>query len=129
MLLEEKPPIVETETASGPLPETSSVTVVDTARAISGPLPETVAAAEKSVPSVGASNGPLPETSLVTLIDRAELATKLDELVARARAAGISPLQALMQSYAKRGMAVIEGLLSALEEVPKKTPADTEKKV
>ena len=119
MLLEEKPSIVETETSDGPLPETASVTVVDTARVINSELvtlPET-------------SDGPLPETSLVTLIDRDELATKLDELVTRARAAGISPLQALMKSYAKRGMAVIEGLLSALEEAPNKTPADTEKKV
>mgnify|MGYP001585100679 CR=1 FL=1 len=119
--------MVETETASGPLPETASVTVVDTDGAINNELVTLPETSDEPLPKT--SNGPLTETSLVTLIDRDELATKLDELVTRARAAGISPLQALMKSYAKRGMAVIEGLLSALEEAPNKTPADTEKKV
>jgi hypothetical protein len=60
---------------------------------------------------------------------REELAAKFEQLAARARAAGMSPLQAMAQTYVKRGMAVLDGLLSALEEAPNKTPADTEKKV
>ena len=59
---------------------------------------------------------------------REELATKFEQLAARARAAGMSPLQAMAQTYVKRGMAVLDSILSALEEAPNKTPADTEKK-
>ena len=64
---------------------------------------------------------------------REELAVKFEQLAARARAAGMSPLQAMAQTYVKRGMAVLDSVLRALEDVPeeapKKTPADTEKKV
>ena len=59
---------------------------------------------------------------------RKELAAKFEELAARARAAGISPLQVMAQTYIKRGMAVIDSVLSALEEAPKEPPAGTEKK-
>ena len=59
---------------------------------------------------------------------REELAAKFEQLAARARAAGMNPLHAMAQTYVKRGMAVLDSILSALEEAPNKTPADTEKK-
>ena len=39
----------------------------------------------------------------------------LQRLIERARAAGLSPLQVLAQTYAKRGMALLDGLLGALD--------------
>lgn len=61
---------------------------------------------------------------------REELIAKLEQLSARARAAGMSPLQMMGQSYISRGLKVLDGFLSAMEEdAPKKPPADsTEKK-
>ena len=67
----------------------------------------------------------LPASVLET---REELAAKFEQLAARARAAGLSPLQTMAQTYVKRGMAMLDSILSALEEAPNKTPADTEKK-
>mgnify|MGYP001585301887 CR=1 FL=1 len=49
-------------------------------------------------------------------VTREELTAKLEQLSARARAAGMSPLQMMARSYAERGMKVLDGLLSALEE-------------
>ena len=103
MLPEEERPTAETEVPNGPPTETSSELVT------LGPPTET-------------------PSELVTPIDRDELAAKFELLAARAKAAGISPFQVLAQTYVKRGMAVLEGILSALEDAPKKTPADTGKK-
>ena len=69
---------------------------------------------------------PRPKVSEETVhedvpLSREELGTKFDELATRAREAGISPLQTLAQTYVKRGLAVIEGILGALEEAPNKT--------
>lgn len=57
-------------------------------------------------------------------LTREELAAKFEQLAARARAAGMSPLQELARSYVERGMKVVDGFLSALEEAPKKPPID-----
>ena len=54
---------------------------------------------------------------------REELVAKLEEVAARAKAAGMSPLQMMARSYADRGLKVLDGFLSALEE-PKKPPAE-----
>lgn len=70
-----------------------------------------------------------PTSEDADVLTRAELATKFEELATRARAAGISPLHAMAQTYTKRAMAVLDSILSALEEAPKKTPDETEKKV
>ena len=94
MLPEEKPPVL-------PVPEEKPSMLPEGERPSNAPIPLSLA---------------LPET-------REELAAKFEQLAARARAAGISPLQALLKTYAQRGMAVLEGLLSSLES------ADTEKKV
>ena len=80
-------------------------------------------------PVVSEEPAPLTGAELVAPINRDELSTKFEELAARARAAGISPLREMAKTYATRGMAMIEALLTALEEAPKKTPADTEKKI
>lgn len=54
-----------------------------------------------------------------------ELIAKLEQFSNRAREAGLSPLQMMARSYAARGMKVLDGLLSALEEdAPKKPPAE-----
>ena len=64
------------------------------------------------------------QTEAATLT-REELAAKLEQLSARARAAGMSPLQMMGQSYINRGLKVLDGFLSAMEEdAPKKPPAE-----
>jgi len=47
---------------------------------------------------------------------------QVQQLVERARAAGLHPLQAMAKTYVKQGMSIIEGLLSSLENAnsPKK---------
>lgn len=45
-----------------------------------------------------------------------ELADSLDKLIARARAAGVRPLQLMVAAYAKQGLDILDGLLAALEE-------------
>ena len=59
-------------------------------------------------------------------LTQAEFQAQLEKLQARARAAGLRPLQVMMAAYAKRGMAVIEGVLNALEE-GSNTPPKKEK--
>ena len=54
---------------------------------------------------------------------REELAAKLEELSVRAKAAGLSPLRMMAEAYAKRGLNVLDHLLSALEEDSTKRPA------
>ena len=44
-----------------------------------------------------------------------QFAAQMQQLAKRARAAGLKPLQTLAQTYAKRGMAILEGLLDSLE--------------
>lgn len=54
------------------------------------------------------------------LLTREEFAAKLEALSARAKAAGMSPLQEMARSYAERGLKVLDSLLSGLEESQKK---------
>ena len=44
----------------------------------------------------------------------------LDELVVRARAAGIKPLQIMAAAYIKQGTSILDSLLAALEDGSKK---------
>ena len=44
-----------------------------------------------------------------------EFAKALDQLVTRARAAGIRPLQVMAATYLKQGMDMLDGVLGALE--------------
>ena len=67
--------------------------------------------------------GQTPEEAQDAPLTREELATKLQQLSERARAAGMSPLQAMAGAYLKRGLAVIDGLLGAFEEDSAKRPA------
>lgn len=67
-------------------------------------------------PAPQAQDPPLP---------REELVAKLDQLSARAREAGLSPLRMMAEAYAKRGLAVLDSLLGALEEPKKAEPPDT----
>ena len=61
-------------------------------------------------------------------LTQAEFQAQLEKLQARARAAGLRPLQVMMAAYAKRGMAVIEGVLSALEEGVPAPPVEKKEK-
>lgn len=49
-------------------------------------------------------------------LTKEQLAAKMQRLTERAKAAGLSPLQTLLQTYAKTGMALLEAQLAALEE-------------
>ena len=40
---------------------------------------------------------------------------EMDRLAERARAAGLNPIRAMAQTYARQGLAIVEGLLVALE--------------
>ncbi len=54
-------------------------------------------------------------------LTKEEFSAQMQRLTERAKAAGLNPLQTLAQTYAKRGMCIIEGLLASLEnEAPKK---------
>lgn len=44
-----------------------------------------------------------------------EIADQFQQLSERAKAAGLSPLQMMIQAYAEQGRAVVEGLLGAYE--------------
>lgn len=49
-----------------------------------------------------------------------------DQLFARARAAGMRPLQLMLMEYARQGMALFEGVLSSLDENSRKRGAPKE---
>ena len=55
------------------------------------------------------------EPAEVAPLTKEAFSAQIQRLTERAKAAGWSPLHAMAQAYVKRGMAVIEGLLSALE--------------
>lgn len=42
-------------------------------------------------------------------------AAQMQRLTERARAAGLSPIQTMLQTYAERGRTIIEGMLGAFE--------------
>ena len=90
--------------------------------------PDTIVLPEEQRPMLPEEESPSKAPKTREEFAREELAAKFEKLATRARAAGISPLHAMAQTYVKRGMAVLDGILSALEEAPNKTPADTEKK-
>lgn len=45
-----------------------------------------------------------------------EFVAAMDNLFKRAKAAGVRPLQVMAETYVKKGMGVIDGLLAALED-------------
>lgn len=62
----------------------------------------------------------------------AEFSATLDQLMTRAKAAGVRPLQVMATSYAKQGLAMLDGLLASLDQGTsadaKKTDVDELKK-
>lgn len=52
-----------------------------------------------------------------------EFTVALDQLVQRAKVAGVRPLQVMVRSYLKQGVAVIDGVLGSLEGGPPTPPA------
>ncbi len=58
-----------------------------------------------------AENEPAPDAPLT----KEEFADQMQRLTERARAAGLNPIHTMVQTYAKRGMAIVEGLLASLE--------------
>ena len=55
-------------------------------------------------------------------LTKEQFAAQMQRLNERARAAGLKPLQLMAQTYAKLGMAMLEGVLASLEsdDSPKK---------
>ena len=96
------------------LPQEASPVAADSARLRPGESPVATGPAEllQSGGEEEASN------------TREELAAKFELLVAHVRAAGMSPIRVMGETYIKRGMAVLDSLLSALEEAPKKPPEE-----
>ena len=62
--------------------------------------------AENEVPEEVEQDAPLTKEAFAAQIQR---------LAERARAAGFNPIRAMAQTYAKQGLAIVEGLLVALE--------------
>ena len=48
-------------------------------------------------------------------LTKEQFATQLQRLTERARAAGLNPLKAMAQTYARQGRAILEGILASLE--------------
>lgn len=48
--------------------------------------------------------------------------TAFDQLRERAKAAGLHPVRVMFSDYAQRGMAILNGLLDALDGTPRKKP-------
>ena len=124
MLPEEEIPVAETESPEIP-PEIPLETPETPEIPAEKPKPRSKAKSRLKAPPKPRPK-PRPKVGEETVhedvpLSREELGTKFDELAARAREAGISPLQTLAQTYVKRGLAVIEGILGALEEAPNKT--------
>ncbi len=44
-----------------------------------------------------------------------DFSAQMQQLTAKAKAAGLSPIQTMLQSYAKQGMRMVEGMMGALE--------------
>ena len=58
-------------------------------------------------------------------LTKEEFAAQMQQLTERARAAGLNPLRAMFQTYARQGRATLEGILASLEsdDSPKKKKA------
>ena len=72
---------------------------------------------EKPIPSVE-----VPLTTVAAPITAAEFNVQLEKLSARAREAGLRPFQIMLSAYAKQGMAMLDGLLTSLDESSNTTP-------
>lgn len=67
--------------------------------------------------------GPSSEGAKAAPMTSEEFSAALEQLTARAKAAGLRPLQVMLASYAKQGMVVLDNLLASFEEsTPKKPP-------
>ena len=62
--------------------------------------------ADNEVPKEAESDAPLTT---------AMFSAQMQRLTERARAAGLKPLHMMAQTYARRGMAMLDGLLASLE--------------
>mgnify|MGYP001579455470 CR=1 FL=1 len=63
----------------------------------------------------GVVQGQVTEPDQDTPLTQEQFAAQMQRLAERARAAGLNPLQTMAQTYARRGMAILEGLLASLE--------------
>lgn len=55
-----------------------------------------------------------------------DFAAELEDLFARARAAGISSAQVTARAYVRQGLAAVDGFLRALDQSPPKKPPTIE---
>lgn len=73
--------------------------------------------AENEVPAA-----PVPPIKEEAPLTAREFSASLEQLTARAKASGLRPIQILAATYAKQGMAMLDGLLSSLDETAPKPP-------
>jgi len=75
--------------------------------------PQTIEEPTEETPAVEKRDEETPLTA-------EQFSATLTELVTRARAAGLRPVQMMISSYVKQGMSVMDGLLGALEGINQK---------
>lgn len=76
--------------------------------------------ASKAEPPVAENEAPAKVEEAEPLTPSEEFAAKLDQLAKSTRAAGLNPVREMIKLYARRGFAVLDGILSALDDSPKK---------
>jgi len=66
----------------------------------------------------------------VALMTKEQFAAQMTQLTERARAAGLRPIQAMLTTYVRQGMTMLDKLLEGLEPeaTPEKRAASPEKK-
>lgn len=68
---------------------------------------------------------PTPEPVVASMTSE-DFAAELEDLFARARAAGISSAQVTARAYVRQGLAAVDGFLRALDQSPPKKPPTIE---
>lgn len=78
--------------------------------------PEETPEVEQPVPKKAAKVAKVEDAPMT----KEEVVAQMKRLGDRAKAAGLSPLKILVETYAKRGMTIVESLFDALEDAEDK---------
>ena len=79
------------------------------------------------IPNAPPAKPEVPKKAQAPSLTSQEFSESLDKLFARAREAGVRPLQVMATSYAKQGLALLDGFFAALEEGTEKKKAAVKK--
>lgn len=79
-------------------------------------------------PGAPPAGEPKPKPAKAPVPAQEEFLASMDNLMVKARAAGVRPLQAMVAAYAQQGMAMLDGLLGALDGEGAKKAAPAKKK-